>query len=63
MNISQDVSYQRTHLQNFRNYCNPIIIVACIPGSMALMLGVSRLLAMVKDIGGLHPIARCFSTY
>jgi hypothetical protein len=28
-----------------------------IPKSMVLMLGANRLLAMAKDIGGLHPIA------
>ncbi len=33
-----------------------VAIVADILKSMALMLGVSKLLAMAKDIGGLRPI-------
>jgi hypothetical protein len=56
MNIFQDASCQRTHPHRFLKLFQVATIVAHggIPRSMALMLGASRLLAMVKDIG---PIA------
>jgi hypothetical protein len=58
MNISQDVSYHRTHPQGFHNYSQVVIVVACgyILKSMALVFKANRLLVIVKDIKGLCPI-------
>jgi len=59
MNISWDASYQRTHPQGFRNYSRLLLLFLFMGVSLglALMLGANRLLAMVKDIGGLCHIA------
>ncbi len=42
----------------FLNLFQATIVVACgdIPRLVVLVLGVNKLLAMAKDIGGLHPI-------
>jgi hypothetical protein len=59
MNIFQDVLYQRTHPHRFLKLFQVVAIVVRggILRLMAIMLGASRLLEMVKDIDGLRPIA------
>jgi hypothetical protein len=54
MNISRDVSYQKTHLQGFRNYSKLLLLLFV---GISLVLGANRLLAMANDTNGFYPIA------
>jgi len=57
MNSFQNVSYQRTHPQGFRNYSRLLLLLlmGC-PQVNGLNVGVDKLLAMAKNTNGLYPI-------